>query len=1237
MEKGGSKLSTQDWEQIFQDFHNQQDGRNKWLAQQTGLAILEQALHIVAKKESPLKLQLLVFIEENVESFLEEEQVPAGLGTMVDTLRTVLQAPIDGVIITNTLKEQMMVTSTVFMIMTDGLRRGTRQMEALVELLLNFINRPNHSADRHLRAAACECLRELEQAYPCLLHVSAGHLLALCQSERTHAGQAYILLLTTIVQNLALHMYKVRGFQFSGSYPILSTTIPLVPFSVPAFLIPERNVVIPTRELSDSNLKEFRRVVSFLLEKPNLLTETALMEFISSLIDIVLALDMKGSLLKLQFSNLTGSYSPLLCHAVLLIYSQFPDAFEGDEMAIFKRLVLLCRQVSQPITIRLLAIHWLLGVEYMHAAKHKSSILVSLGTSLYPLIFDPLSLKASKIECLTYCAAWLDASTKEEIKDDKISQKQKAKPFEPFFEGGIPSNQRSSGDEHYDPASKLFSDGITCLSAFRWLPRESTETRLTFHVLHRFLTAGIPHSAKLPIKKTNVAADGRFRMDSALFWTLQSTLVALARRMRRLVPCVLALIDRLMVCDVHQILAERLLQTFNEDLFPQLSPDSHLHSYFPLMERIAESKDIPPAAVLELLAQYVVHKVDADKGTGGSKLWLRGTDVLSICRTVLLHHQSSRAFHLLTELLGFMCRFFPDIEVRDSARLYLRMLISIPGKKLHRILSFGDELEETAKPQFKHVSSLLRSPSPPAYQGLKQLLQLTSYIHLVRQSPLLVRQSWSLVLPEVFKFGTITPTNLAPRVEHNVKPEAEQVYIVQEPESESGVGLVSTEREALLPAIVDEPHGNLKEVRRVMDSTTAAILDILRRHFAEVPDYVNGSGIKICLQCNLRFKWQPSHKVFGEAETRDGSPQARSPIPRLADSWPAIYAVVIKFFTSGSYGPIPAVHIPFLLSERSKKPQLKPFGRSPSRVRSEEPIVILPDSPPEEKILDTASVNSKEKEDHSESDSISFEQYEEQSFSGEVVTIALEPKQPVPTLVDAQIVFSDEDGQTVQGQLESVPVGIEDLFVKPPVPSDVPDHARKDYRYQLFNALWEASHGPGKIGPETFLLKGGRQAVAIESAESVKLLEAQADRVIEAVEQSLARFVVAITGGHLVNIAKDGDTFEDTVYLDEEPLLTSRASYDDSRPFDPWSDDKHKDGILKLEYLQEHVDSGSRQEAEKGALGCFLVLIFLPPRYHLLMKMEVSDWSTLVRIRTDCWPCLAYVDEFLEALTLPRQ
>jgi len=42
------------------------------------------------------------------------------------------------------------------------------------------------------------------------------------------------------------------------------------------------------------------------------------------------------------------------------------------------------------------------------------------------------------------------------------------------------------------------------------------------------------------------------------------------------------------------------------------------------------------------------------------------------------------------------------------------------------------------------------------------------------------------------------------------------------------------------------------------------------------------------------------------------------------------------------------------------------------------------------------------------------------------------------------------------------------------------------------------------------------------------------------------------------------------------------------------------------------------------------ILIFLPPRYHLLMKLNSSQNSIIVKIRTDFWRVLICVDQWLE-------
>ena len=175
--------------------------------------------------------------------------------------------------------------------------------------------------------------------------------------------------------------------------------------------------------------------------------------------------------------------------------------------------------------------------------------------------------------------------------------------------------------------------------------------------------------------------------------------------------------------------------------------------------------------------------------------------------------------------------------------------------------------------------------------------------------------------------------------------------------------------------------------------------------------------------------------------------------------------------------------------------------------------------------------------------------------------IELEPREPVPAHIDAHIEASGEDGQSIRGQLQSIPVGIEDLFVKSPVPDDVSEGAVAEYYSTLFNALWESCESPENIGRETFPLKGGKGVVAIHGTGSVKLLEAQSNFVIEGVEQFLAPFVVAVSGYKLVNIVKDDGIIEDVIQKDEESTNPSHEE-----------DGLIQEGPLQLEYFEYYTN-----------------------------------------------------------------
>lgn len=484
--------------------------------------------------------------------------------------------------------------------------------------------------------------------------------------------------------------------------------------------------------------------------------------------------------------------------------------------------------------------------------------------------------------------------------------------------------------------------------------------------------------------------------------------------------------------------------------------------------------------------------------------------------------------------------------------------------------------------------------------------------------------------------GDYTDLDLGVRVREVVVEEvSDQPKEANDDVKNKSLQVTTNEKGAL---IVQESESKAKEkkgrpadtVPRVMDARTSTILGVLRQHFEEIPDYRNGFGVKITVRCKLSF--------LGEALLRL---QAESDSASESRSWPAIYAVVISFITTGLYGPIPSVHVPFLLSE----PPQNSSWRSPG---TESPTSVITEADQQFKRGKSKgkkkAFSDQDSDDDRDHHILVMEASKDDSsiVYSETILVELEPKQPVPTLVDAHIVFSDDDGHTVQGQLDSIPVGIEDLFQKPLLPQNLPLSDQPEYLFSLFKALFEACSGPGHLGGETFPLKNAESeaGVSIEGSESVKLLEGQADRIVGAVEQWLGPFVVAVTGSALIGMVKDGGVLKHPVFPEEE--FSFQPGAESGRSSYSWP------GTVQLRLEDSTSNRGEQSSSNvnlramgaevgsKGGLGCFFVLIFLPPRYHLLLRMEVSDWSTLVRIRTDHWPCLAHVDEFLEALVMSR-
>ncbi|KAL6591561.1 hypothetical protein ACP70R_050064 [Stipagrostis hirtigluma subsp. patula] len=1076
-----ASLSPQEWEQILEDFSSSASPsrRDRWLH----LPLLDLAVAALPRRDVPAHLKPLLL------ALIDDHLLPPSPHHLPALLSALLAFPAD-----HPLRDHFLVT-VVSAFASSLSAPVSRDEEApplagLVDALLAAANRPNHSPDRAARALACDALRALDAALPGLLADVLGHLYALAAAERSPAAQSYLLLLASAARNV------VRLGRLSSIASILAVSGPPTPFSLPAHLLSPPAASTASSAPSEVNLRDIRKVLALLMERPQVLTPAAAMEMTAILAEIAAAVlqwaPAIAAHIKVQFGGMVRSSNPMLLHSLLMLFINFPEAFGAeDERAMALCLALAAREAHRPLAARLLALHWLLG------SGRFRDLVPGLARWFYPTVFDPLALKAKKLDCLAYVVAGVDG-------------------------------EKVAGGSGRELGTELVDDGLVCVSAFRWLPAWSTETCVAFRALHTVLIGAAPHSAD------STGCSG-------------AMLVDMASEHRGLVPVIADFIDRMLACDSHRWVGERLLQTLDERLLPRLESGYQLSSYYPLFEKISQNETVPQLRLIDLLTKQMISLTKKHGSDTELKSWSQGSKVVGICRLMLRHHHSSQIFLPLSRLLVLTIEHFPDLEVRDHARICLRMLSCIPGRKLRHLMEIGEQPSGVAP---SHPGSLFDVPSPRPAQDLKSMPVLASYIHLERVVPLVVKQSWALTLPS-FSIQS-RPSGSILSIQDVSSTPAEQ----EKP-----------------PGPTIERIGYTQETLRVMDSKGAETLQILRRYFACIPDYLHSSGLKIRIRCTFRFDSEPFNCAWGSDLRVSGSDGA--------DELPALYAVSLTFSSSAQFGKIPSCHVPFILGE--------PPGSG---------MDIVP----------------------------SDNQHRKESSHCALVVIELEPREPSPGLIDVSVAANTENCQVISGSLQHITVGIEDMFLKATIPPDIPKQCVPNYYLDLFHALWEACNSSSNIGRETFPLSGGKGSAAINGTRSVKLMEVTPKVLIGAVEKYLAPFVVSVAGGSLITILRGNGVLKNIVW--EESLSDATVGADALVPYSP-------DSNLQLQLVDDdEIGVGAERygHQSKRDMGVVRVMIFLPPRYHLLFLMEVGRASTLVRIRTDHWPCLAYVDEYLEAL-----
>jgi AP-5 complex subunit beta-1 len=438
-------LSPPEWEQLIDDFSSSFPSPcDRW----RHLPLLNLALSSLPRRDLPSQLKPLLL------SLIDDHLLPTDSTRHLPLLLTSLHSfPAD-----HPLRDHLLVTVvTAFASALSAplSKEDASPLAALVDALLAAANRPYHAPDRAARALACDALRALDTALLGLLAHVLGHLYALATAERSPAAQSYLLLLASAAR------HSVRLGRLASTASILAVSGPPTPFSVPAHLLSPIPSPAASSAPSEVNVRDIRKVLALLMDRPQVLTPAAAMEMTSILAELASAVlqwaPAIAAHIKVQFGGMVHSSNPMLLHSLLNLFIAFPDAFGAeDEHTMARCLALAARETHRPLAARLLALHCLLG------SARFGDLTPGLTHLFYPTVFDPLALKAKKLDCLAYVAAGIDMDSIEGGRDGELG-------------------------------TGLVDDGLVCVSAFRWLPAWCTETAVAFRVLQGLLVCSAPH------------------------------------------------------------------------------------------------------------------------------------------------------------------------------------------------------------------------------------------------------------------------------------------------------------------------------------------------------------------------------------------------------------------------------------------------------------------------------------------------------------------------------------------------------------------------------------------------------------------------------------------------------------------------------------------------------------------------------------------------------------------------
>ena len=373
-----------------------------------------------------------------------------------------------------------------------------------------------------------------------------------------------------------------------------------------------------------------------------------------------------------------------------------------------------------------------------------------------------------------------------------------------------------------------------------------------------------------------------------------------------------------------------------------------------------------------------------------------------------------------------------------------------------------------------------------------------------------------------------------------------------------------------------------------------------------------------------------------------------------------LYSIVLEFSPSPNCVPLDTITLPFLTQETISHPR-----QSSSLNMSS----------------DLTTTNTTNQETNQETDQKTSTAARNLTHSAPSrfpyaydLLLSVHMTNPVPTSFQVRMVYNDGAGRSYEGALPKVNMLFEDLFLRLPVAHvffnkkiltssassmTIRNKSNAWIASELFESLWEAVMVPSlgyhlleeeELGRED---DGGggdggnlQDASVMDHLEEMVVEEKSNDAVITKEKMTKLDDLKEVEAGRNEEEESAGPAESVKVlYMSKMEVLLAVQRH--LGPFlvlkkdDDWKDSVAREDCEEMWYVSKEEESdhmkgeeggegGERGGNKGGRVEVRKAVIFLPPRYHLLLKFHISDGSTVVRIRTDRWQLLAEMDRYLD-------